>query len=290
LILFSQSINAIGNPYMYIGHGKILRSRVAMFVIVSYLGVIAACGVNIYSDADDVKLGQQLDKEIRSNPREYPILANKPEVKTYVSQIAQKVLASPEIKKRNVYPYSVEIIKNDSTINAFATPGGYIYVYTGLLKYLDNEAALAGVLAHEIGHAELRHATKRITAAYGVQILIAVALGENPGMLEQIAANLFTNLGFLKNSRDDEIEADNASVTYLQSTEYYPGAINDFFTRIMKDGNGGKTSGFETLFLTHPPSEERSKNVLNKMRERNIPPATEANLFSSRYRAFKKML
>lgn len=268
---------------------KLFRSRVATLVVIAYTALIAACGVNIFSDKDDVALGAQLDQEIRSNPREYPILTGHPEAKAYITSIVNKVLSSPEVKKRSVYAYTVEIIADDKTINAFCTPGGYIYAYTGLMKFLDNEASLAGVLGHEIAHAEQRHATQRITAAYGVQILLSVALGQNPSTVEQIAANLFTNLGFLKNSRDDEMESDNYSMMYLRSTEYYPGAIRYFFDKIGTAGKG-RASDLEKLFLTHPPSEERANNVGNKMREWGIPEPTEDQLFTARYGAFKKKL
>jgi len=267
----------------------LFRSRIAMLVITTYLGVITACGVNIYSDKDDVNLGQKIDQEIRANPKEYPLMQGHSEVKTYVVGVVNQILSSPEVKKRNIYPYKVEVIHDDKTINAFCTPGGFIYIYTGLMKFLDNEAALAGVIGHEIAHAERRHATKRITAAYGAQILLSAALGQNPGMIEQIAANLFTNLGFLKNSRDDEMEADNYGMTYLRSSVYYPGAIKYFFDKIGAEGKG-HSSSFEKLFLTHPPSDERGKNVIAKMSEWKIPSPTEAQLFSSRYQQMKKQL
>ena len=98
-----------------------------------------------------------MDAEIRKQPQEYPILSNRPDVKLYVEEIGRKILASPDVKKRGVYAYRFEIIADDKTINAFCTPGGYIYVYTGLLKFLDNEASLAGVIGHEkIGRASCR--------------------------------------------------------------------------------------------------------------------------------------
>ncbi len=268
---------------------KILRSRIALATVLLYIGALAACGVTMYSDADEVKLGAQLDQEIRSKPSEYPILQGKPEVKAYVSGIVQTILASPEVKKEAVYPYQVEIIHDDKTVNAFCTPGGYIYVYTGLMKFLDNEAALAGVIGHEIAHAERRHATKRITAAYGVQILVAAALGQNPGTVAQIAANLFTNLGFLQNSRNDEMEADNYSMRYLLHTPYYPGAIRYFFDKIGAGGKGSAGS-LEKLFLTHPPSDDRRNNVEKKMQEWNISPPDETQIMTARYQEFKKKL
>jgi predicted Zn-dependent protease len=236
-----------------------------------------------------VKLGQQVDAEIRANSKEYPILQGHPEVKAYVTGIVTTILASPEIKKRSVYPYQVEIIRDDSTVNAFCIPGGYLYVYTGLMKFIDNEATLAGILAHEIGHAECRHATQRITAAYGVQALTSIVLGKDPGLTATIAANLFTNLGFLKNSRDDEIEADNCSMTYLRSTRYYPGAIRFFFDKITKAG-GRSVSSLEKLFLTHPPSEERQANVTATMTAWNAGEPTAESLRAAPYLAIRKQL
>ncbi|MDH7514883.1 MAG: M48 family metallopeptidase [Bacteroidota bacterium] len=276
------------NPHRYHSVSSLVKDR-TIILAVFFTSMIAACGLNMYSDSDEVQLGQQLDQEIRSNPKEYPILQGHPEVKTYVSSITQKILASPDVKKRSVYPYQTEIIHDDNTVNAFCIPGGYIYVYTGLLKYLDNEATLAGVIAHEIAHAERRHATKRITAAYGVQILVGAALGKNPSTIAQIAANLFTNLGFLKNSRDDEIEADNYSMIYLRSTEYYPGAIKFFFD---KTGTSGRTnvSSLEKLFLTHPPSEERARNVEKRMQEWNVGAPSEPQVKTDAYQRFKRTL
>lgn len=266
-------------------------SRNKIFVIVAsiYLSLIVACGLNIYSDKDDVELGASVDKEIRSKPSEYPILQGAPQVKQYIVELTRKILRSPKIEKSSVYPYNVEVIKDDKTINAFCTPGGYIYVYTGLIKFLDNEASLAAVLGHEIAHAERRHATKRISAAYGLQAGIAIALGQNPTLTEKIVANFFSNLALLKNSRSDEEESDNFSMMYLQSTEYYPGAIRYFFDKI----ENGKKSGsaFEstvaTFLSTHPLPKDRIENVENKMREWNIPAPTEAKLFTDRYRSFR---
>src|SRR5216684_1825599 len=222
-----------------------MRQSMRPFIILT-LSVLATvfaiqCGVNIYSDDQDVKLGQQMDQEIRKNTKEYPVLQGHPEVKSYVSEVGNRVLASPAITKRGVYAYTYEIIHDDSTINAFCTPGGYIYVYTGLLKFVDNEATLAGVLGHEIAHAERRHATQRMTKTYGLQIVLQLALGDNPNQIAAMTANLLATGGLLANSRADESEADEYSLKYLSSTPYYPGAITYFFEKMLskKGGAGG---------------------------------------------------
>jgi predicted Zn-dependent protease len=259
-----------------------------VLIVVLSMGV-PYCGANIFSDSDDIKLGQQIDQEIRSKPSEYPILHDRPDVKQYVERVGNKVLASPDVQKRGIYAYRYEIIHDDKTINAFCTPGGYIYVYTGLLKFVDNEATLAGVLGHEIAHAERRHATKRITKAYGVQILLAVALGEQPSQVAEITANLFAGLALLANSRSDETESDEYSFRYLQSTEYYPGAIKYFFEKIQQE-QGRRGGSFERLLSTHPLPQDRMDNVNAKLQQIGNPPATESNLFSDRYQRFKATL
>ena len=249
----------------------------------------ASININLFSDADDVKLGLKMDEEIHKNPKEYPILQNRPDVKEYVTGVSSKILTSPEIKKRGVYPYKVEIIQDDKTINAFATPGGFIYVYTGLLKFIDNEATLAGVLGHEIAHAERRHATRRLTKYYGVEILLGAVLGENPSQTQQIFANLFTGVAFLKNSRDDEAQSDEYSFKYLKSTPYYPGAIKYFFEKIGKEG-GGRSGGLERFLSTHPLPKDRIEHVDELVKTLAASEPNEANVFEKRYQDFKKKL
>ncbi len=249
----------------------------------------SSIAINIFKDTDDVKLGEEMDKEIRKNPKEYPILQNRPDVKAYVTEITGRILASPEVKKRGIYPYNCEIIHKDSVINAFATPGGFIYVYTGLLKFIDNEATLAGVIGHEIAHAERRHATQRITKYYGVQIVLSIVLGQNPSQFQQIMANLLTGIGFLKNSRADEKESDDYSLRYLKSTPYYPGAIKFFFEKIGKE-RGSRGGFFDQLLSTHPLPQERIDSVNEMLKAMGDPQPSESNVFERRYQEFKRRL
>ncbi|MCX7908932.1 MAG: M48 family metallopeptidase [Ignavibacteria bacterium] len=243
-------------------------------------------GVNIFSPQDDVQLGLQLHQEISGNPKNYPILNNS-QITQYVQNIVNDIINSPKIKYKKTFKYQVTIINDDNTVNAFATPGGFIYVYTGLLKFLDNEATLAGVLAHEVAHCERRHATQRLTKAYGVSILLDVVLGNNPSIAEEIAANLLVGLAFLKNSRDDEYEADEWAYEYLKSTVWYPGALIFFFDKVKKnEGN----SFLDVLLSTHPLSQDRIDKLNKKIQDDKLPSPNEDNLFQSRYQNFKKLL
>lgn len=229
-------------------------------------------GINFFSLEDDVQLGLQLDGEIRSNPSEYPIYTGNYTLKNYITnRIFTHILQSAQVENKKIFNYRLEIINDPNTLNAFAVPGGYIYVYTGLLKYLDSEAALAGVLAHEIAHVEKRHSSQRLTQQYGAAILVSLILGENPSELEQIAANLFMGLAFLANSRSDEDQSDEYSFKYLKDTRYYPGGVKFFFEKMRDEGLvSSNPSKLETFLSTHPNPIERISNTNKRLTESGI--------------------
>lgn len=244
--------------------------------------------INLFSTSDDIKLGKDLDTEIRANPGEYPILNNAAATK-YVQDMVDLIIQSPEVKYADKFTYSVTIIDRDDVVNAFAAPGGYLYVYTGLLKFLDNEATLAGVMAHEIAHAERRHSTKRLTKAYGVDFLLGVLLGSDPNATSELAAGILTNVAFMQNSQADEFEADEYAFNYLKTSKWYPGGIKLFFDKITE--NGGSSSNFlEKLLSTHPMPEERVQKVDELIKEGNFGEPTEENLFTDKYTQFKNSI
>jgi len=242
--------------------------------------------INIFTLQDDVSLGMSLDSQIIANKQEYPIL-NHYQAQQYLDQILAGILLSSKIKHKDVFSYRIRIINRDDVINAFAVPGGSIYVYTGLLKFIDNEATLAGIIAHEVAHIEQRHASKRMTKQYGISFLLGLLLGDNPSQWEEIGANLLAGLALLKNSRDDEYEADEYSFKYLMSSIWYPGAILLFFQKIKSNESGGF---LEELLSTHPLPEDRITAVENMIKDNNISEPCEDNLFSNRYKEFLKVL
>ncbi len=141
------------------------------------------------------------------------------------------------LKYADKFDWKVDIIKNDSVLNAFCAPGGYICVYTGIIKFLDNEAQFAGVLGHEMAHADRRHSTDQLTKAYGIQLLLGIVLGNNQSQLAQIAADLAAGVATLAFSRDAEYESDEYSVKYLYNTAYDARGVRGLFSQ-----NGWKPS------------------------------------------------
>jgi predicted Zn-dependent protease len=248
--------------------------KVTLYVLVTFPLFFNSCGsgVNLFSKSDDAQLGKDLSAEIKNNPQEYPIFKGGPSIKKYINErIFQHILTSPKVKSKNVYHYQLEIIDQD-ILNAFALPGGYIYVYTGLLNFLDSEAALAGVLGHEIAHAEERHATERLTSYYGVSILLSLVLGDNPSQIAEIGANLFVGLGFLANSRSDESESDERSFEYLKDTRYYPGGVKFFFEKMRDEGLvSSKSDKVATFLSTHPDPIDRISNTNERLQNAGLP-------------------
>ena len=212
-------------------------------------------GVNLFSLEDDKNLGLQLKQEIAANPSEYPLLdsAQYSDVYKYLYAMRDKILASDEVLYKDDFKWELKIINDDATLNAFAAPGGYIYVYTGLMHYLDSEEQLAGVLGHEIAHADRRHSSRQMTKQHGVSTMISVALGQDPGLLAEVAAGLLT----LKYSRTFEAEADEYSVKYLCGTDWEADGAADFFVKLEAEG-GQSTPAF---LSTHPDPANRVEDI-----------------------------
>ncbi|MDX5418165.1 MAG: M48 family metalloprotease [Hymenobacteraceae bacterium] len=257
---------------------KLIYTPFWLLGLVSML-LLSSCEDNdgvIFSTQDDIKLGQQVSHEVDSTYRAKGQLLerNSANAQAYQSldRIVNRVLNSGNVKYKTEFPWTVKIIKDDHTLNAFATPGGYIYVFTGLIKYLNDEDHFAGVIAHEIAHADKRHSVKQLQRDYGIAILLSVALGNNPGTLQQIAGQLTGTLAGLKFSRDAETEADEASVSYLSGTEYYAcdGAAG-FFIKMEQESQQGTPPEF---LSTHPSPGNRIQHIQQLAQERGCSTAS----------------
>jgi predicted Zn-dependent protease len=236
------------------------------FILIVCIAGLAACDKNdnfvVFSVENDVQLGQQVKAEILADPK-IKILSQTqyPDVYNFLYHIRDGILNSGTVSYKTEFAWEVYVIDDDSTLNAFATPGGYIYVYTGLIKYLDHADDLAGVMGHEMAHADLRHTVRNLQKQYGVQALLAIALGRDPNALAQIAAQVAGQLAGLKFSRDYETEADSHSVDYLSKTEYACNGAAYFFIKLTAAEQGGQPPEF---LSTHPNPENRIENINGK--------------------------
>ena len=243
-------------------------------------GVQGGQGVNLFTIEQEQELGRQVKQEIESNPSEYPLLPEQgnEQIYQYIRSLRDYILNSGQLAHRNDFAWEVKIIKDDETLNAFCTPGGYIYVYSGLIKFLDNESELLGVLAHEIAHADLRHSTRQLTKIYGLQVLVAIATGKSePGLVEQIALGLAS----LKFSRSHESEADANSVLYLCNSPYDAAGAAGFFEKMLDRPTPPQ------FISTHPSPANRVKAIHERKQELGC---SGSKTGQSKYQQMKQLL
>jgi predicted Zn-dependent protease len=209
------------------------------------------------SDAQEVKLGRQINRQLLQQGK-VRLLTNLA-LSQYLNQIGQRLASRSD---RPHIPYTFAIV-NDRDINAFATMGGFVYINVGTITAADDEAELASVLAHEIGHIAGRHALEQMKNAAISQGLLSAA-GLNESTIVQLGVQLAVNL---PNSREAEFDADRRGLLNLQRAGYAPvGAIN-FLQKLMRQGNS-----VPTLLNTHPATTDRLAAL-----EQEINPQT-ANL------------
>lgn len=234
--------------------------------------------LNLFPVSQDVELGKQVDSEISLNHKDFPKVneVGNEEIYQYVRGIVKKILDEGNVEYSKDFAWQVTLINNITTQNAFVTPGGYIYIYTGLIKFLDSEDQLAGVLGHEIAHAAKRHSTKQLSKMLGLQVLADAALGD-----KETVKTVATALVGLSFSRAHETQADSMSVIYLCPTGYNAAGASGFFKKIQ--GNASPP----TWLSTHPNPSNRIQNIDGKHKELGCK-GTET--FHSRFEKMKLLL
>jgi len=238
---------------------------------------------NWYSIDTDVKVGKQYAMMVESSAR----MIQDPVVTEYVNRVGQNLVRNSDAK----VPFTIKVVDSDE-INAFALPGGFFYVNSGLILSADNEAELAGVMAHEIAHVAARHQTREMTRANYVNLatIPLIFIINSWGVYE--AANLGMSLAlpitFLKFERGFESEADYLGLQYMYKAGYDPQAFIDFFEKI-KALEKEKPGTLSKAFSTHPPTPERILKSQQEIRE-VLPPRPEYIVDTSEFDLVKARL
>ncbi len=217
----------------------------------------------LISEEQERQLGEQVHAELERQGIRY---VDDPVVLSFVDGIAGRILSIA--RKERSSPWHVHVVDDLNTVNAFATPGGHIYVYTGLLAAAGSEAEIAGVLAHEAGHVVARHSARQLVHAYGLQTVAALALGQDPSLLQQLGASLASTGVLLAHSRAAENEADAYAVRYASAAGYDPHGIAQFFEKLLQQS--GRTPKVLTWLSTHPATEDRIANVNRMIAEQGL--------------------
>ena len=209
-------------------------------------------GWNLFTPEQDIQIGARASAKIGQQI----LLLNDPRVDDYLDALGKKLASyTPGYK----YPYQYRCV-NDENVNAFALPGGFIYVNRGVIEAADNEAQLAGVLAHETSHVALRHGTNQVSKAEAWRIPLGVlgAAGGLGGLIARAGGGFTLNSIVLKYSRDDETQADVLGTQILYDAGYDPRALAQFFEKIQAESKGKQPAQF---FSDHPNPGNRTGRV-----------------------------
>ena len=240
----------------------ILRGPATALVLVVSLSKCAinpATGqrqVSLIGEGREIQMGREADPDIVASMGLYPDTA----VQRYVSQLGNRLAA---VSERPDLPWTFRVV-DDPTVNAFAVPGGFIYVTRGLMSHLTSEAQLVGVLGHEIGHVTARHSVNDMSKQQLAQIGLGIGMVFAPrlqGLGELAGAGL--QVLFLKYSRDHEDQADELGVRYMRRTNYEPNELAEVMTMLDRTSQRSPGSGKVPEWLaTHPSPPNRVTHIL----------------------------
>ncbi len=233
-------------------------------------------GFNLISVDEEKKLGNQFATEVEKQHQ----VVKDPEIQGYVEKIGNRLLTGA---KQKDFDYTFKVVKDDS-VNAFAIPGGHVYVHTGLIKAANSEDEIAAVMAHEINHAVARHGTRQLTQQYGYALVMQMLLGQNPNQLAQIAASLFGQAGMMSYSRSMESQADYLGVDTMYRAGYNPQGMVTFFGKLQSLERQSPNS-ISKYFSSHPLTSERITTVQNEIK--TMPPREWAPENSSEFQRIK---
>lgn len=217
------------------------------------------------SDQEEEQLGAQVKQKLEREPGFRYV--QDPIVVDYVRQVAGRVLEQARRDRPGV-KWEVHVVDAPDKVNAFATPGGDIYVYSGLITAVDAEAELAGVLAHEAGHVTGRHVARQLVDAFGLQAITGLLLGQNPGLLAQITSTVAGQGVLLAHSREQEREADDLGVRYAAEAGYDPRGLVAFLDSLAQ-GEPARPGVLEWL-SSHPTSSGRVDRLMAIIEEDDL--------------------
>lgn len=208
----------------------------------------------LLTDAQETQLGTQLHQALVQQGVRF---SKDPAAIRYLEGVMWKL--RPAVLRDRETNWRLHLIDDPKTVNAFATPGGHLYVFSGLLLAAESDAEVASVLAHEVGHTVGRHTTRQMVDGYGLQTMTATAAGEHPGLAAQLAVAVLQQGSLLVHSEPDEREADLYAMRYAAAAGYDPRGIALFFRRLpVRDGALTEPAAW---LASHPVTEDRLEHI-----------------------------
>ena len=237
--------------------------------------------INFFSLEKEIQMGRQLAAEIERQVK----LVEDPTINEYVNRVGQNIVRNSDAK----VPFTIKVVESDE-INAFALPGGFFYVNSGLILAADDESELAAVMAHEIAHVAARHGTKQASKAELINFasIPLIFMGGVGGFALRQAAGFLIPLQFLQFSRGDEAEADYLGLQYLYKTGYDPGAAVSFFEKLQAK-ESARPGSVSKMFSTHPPTGDRIE-MTKKNIEQILPDKEQYVVTTSEFNKVRTLL
>ncbi|HUP46270.1 MAG TPA: M48 family metallopeptidase [Thermoanaerobaculia bacterium] len=222
------------------------------------LGCGSGGDFNLISIEEEWQLGQQLSQDIARQVQ----LNRDPVVNQYITEMGRKIVANTNMAN---LPWNFYVV-NDPSINAFAIPGGHVYIHTGLINAASNASELAGVMAHEIAHVLARHSTQQISRQYGLSVLAGLVLGQDPGQLQRMAAEIVAGGTLARFSREAEEEADSLGLQAMNLAGYNPNGMVTMFEKLIASRRSSP-GAVERFFSTHPLTEDRIADTRRRIQQ-----------------------
>ena len=249
-----------------------MRNRLSLLFLITTIaffanscghGGIAGIGTGESVSLDDEwQLGNQMAAQVESQVQ----LVHNPAAEAYVTRMGEKIHAQTPLAGR---PFTFHIV-NDPSVNAFSIPGGHVYVNTGLIAQADHADMLAGVLAHEISHVVARHVIKQVEQQQAIGTIGSILLGNNPGAVQTILANIIAGGAMARFSRADEKEADDLGLQFMTSAGYDPHGMLDMFQKLLSLENG-RPGAVDKFFADHPLTQDRIHDIQNRINAMGNP-------------------
>jgi predicted Zn-dependent protease len=238
---------------------RLLIAPIGVLLVIA----LAGCGSSgIGASGSSVSLDQewQLGDQMAAQVAQQVHFVNDPVANSYVRAVGERIHAQTPLANR---PFDFHIV-DDPEINAFSIPGGHVYINRGLIGAANKADELAGVLAHEESHIVARHVIKQAEQQQTIGAIGSILLGQNPGMLQQLVAQVLAGGAMARFSRADEKEADDLGVRFMAAAGYNPQGMVDMFQTLMAQdkSNPSRVSRF---FLDHPLTQDRINDIQGRI-------------------------
>jgi predicted Zn-dependent protease len=247
------------------------RTVLLVPILLAFTGACATSPIQkeaaetLISPQDEVDLGKQVRAEVLKNEK----VSDNQDVQKYVQGVGNKIVELNKDRLPKEFKPTFTVLENDQ-INAFAIPGGDIFVYTGLLRAVENEAELASVLSHEMGHVVERHAAQGMVAQLGLGTIAELIVGKNPSTLAQIGTSIAANGFLVRNTQSMERQADQVGMKTMIASGWDPHQMIAFFNKLAAQ-QGHAPSALEAFLSSHPPPADRAQYLTKELDDAGNP-------------------